>query len=840
VVGVPSLLRSLGLGVALSGLIQVALCAQQIGPGNTAIPHSAPISATRSAKNPAGEQRSVSAPRQEDPDASPRFGEDPENRLIIPFVKHLAGDQQTFGTAPARFRVQDLKWAAPFVGVTAGFIASDSWISKQIPLGKVQTSKTFSDYGAYSFIAAGGGAFLLGHLTGDDHMSEAGLLSGEAAINSTAIAYLLKSATQRARPYQANGSGTFFQGGGSFPSEHAAIAWSIATVMAHEYPGTLTKILAYGLATGISATRVTGQQHFASDVFVGSALGWYFGRQVYRSHHDAHLAGDGWDDVVPESSGNKERDPASMGSPYVPLDSWVYPALERLIALGYIKSGYLGMRPWTRLECARMLDEAEQNIADQDDSSAAAWGIYRDLARELSVETSRLNGASNLGASLDSVYARATNISGAPLRDGYHFGQTILNDYGRPYGEGLNAIGGVTGHAEAGPFAFSVRGEYQHAPAVASDPPAVLQAAAAADVTLPTPDGSPVINRFHLVEGSIGFTYRNTRVSFGKQSLWLGPGESGPLLFSDNAESITMLRIDNVSPFHFPLLSTLLGPAKMDFSLGQLSGQTWDYNSPNLVGPSFQPQPFIHENKISFKPTSDLEFGFGVTAVFGGPGLPFTWSEFLRSYYSHRASVARGNPAKRFSGFDISWRVPGLKKWLTVYNDSLVVDEISPIGSTRPLLNPGVYVAQLPKIPRLELRFEGIKNGALPHNFAGGFDYWDARYRSGYTNDGKLIGGWARDAIAGQAWAKYSFSSRTNVQFGYRHEEADRHFIGGGRLNDFSSAVELMVTRNVGVSGSFQYEKWDFPVLRPVPQSDLMSRVQLVFYPNWGVHGGSR
>jgi len=161
VVGVPSLLRSLGLGVALSGLIQVALCAQQIGPGNTAIPHSAPISATRSAKNPAGEQRSVSAPRQEDPDASPRFGEDPENRLIIPFVKHLAGDQQTFGTAPARFRVQDLKWAAPFVGVTAGFIASDSWISKQIPLGKVQTSKTFSDYGAYSFIAAGGGAFLL-------------------------------------------------------------------------------------------------------------------------------------------------------------------------------------------------------------------------------------------------------------------------------------------------------------------------------------------------------------------------------------------------------------------------------------------------------------------------------------------------------------------------------------------------------------------------------------------------------------------------------------------------------------------------------------------------------
>jgi len=208
------------------------------------------------------------------------FGEDPDNRLILPFAKHMVSDQQTFWTAPAHFRVSDLKWAAPLVGVTAGFIAGDSWLSKQIPLDKVQTSKTFSDYGTYSLIAAGGGAFVLGHLSGNDHMSEAGLLSGEAAINSTAVAYLLKSATQRPRPYQANGSGSFFQGGSSFPSEHAAIAWSVASVMAHEYPGTLPKILAYGLATGISMTRVTGQQHFASDVIIGSALGWYFGRQV--------------------------------------------------------------------------------------------------------------------------------------------------------------------------------------------------------------------------------------------------------------------------------------------------------------------------------------------------------------------------------------------------------------------------------------------------------------------------------------------------------------------------------------------------------------------------------
>src|SRR6185312_7323787 len=58
----------------------------------------------------------------------------------------------------------------------------------------------------------------------------------------------------------------------------------------------------------------------------------------------------------------------------------------------------------------------------------------------------------------------STVISGTPLRDGYHFGQTIINDYGRPYGEGFNNVSGVTAHAVAGPLSISIQGEYQHAP----------------------------------------------------------------------------------------------------------------------------------------------------------------------------------------------------------------------------------------------------------------------------------------------------------------------------------------------------------------------------------------
>lgn len=760
-------------------------------------------------------------------------GVDPQNRVGFPLMKHFASDQAAFWTAPGRFRVKDLEWITPFAGATAAFVASDSWLSKQIALRQVNRSKKFSDYATYSLIGAGAGSFFLGHLTGNDRMSETGLLSGEAALNSTAIAYLFKNVTQRPRPYQSNGSGTFFKSGSSFPSEHSAIAWSVASVLAHEYPGTLTKILAYGLATGVSATRVTGQQHFASDAIIGSALGWYFGRQVYRAHHDTTLGGAAWGDVVPQTSGEKNRNPQDMGSPYIPLDSWIYPNFERLIALGYIETAYLGMRPWTRLECARLLQEAGEQIGDEDDASNEGVRIYGELSKEFWAESSRLNGAANLGANIDSVYARFTNISGPPLRDGYHFGQTLINDYGRPYGEGLNSVDGLTAHAEAGPLSIFVQGEYQHASAVASDAPSVLQATATIDETLPLANGVPQINRFRLLDGTVALTARNVQISFGQQSLWLGPSESGPFLFSDNAEPVTMLKIDSVSPYEVPLLSRVLGPVKSQFFIGQLSGQHFEY-SPVLYGPNLSSQPFVHGTKVSFHPTANLEFGLGFTAQFGGPGNPFTWSHFARTFYSHKVGVGR-NPGKRLSEFSFSYRVPRLRNWVQVYADAMVIDEYSPLISDRPAINPGVFVSHFPKVPSLDLRVEGVTTDLnVPAHFGPGAFYWDDRYHSGYTDNGNLIGSWIGRRGRGEiGWLTYHFSARTDVQLGYRHNSVDPGFLQGGKLQDISAKANIMLGRDFGITALVQHENWHFPVLSPSAKSDFTASVQVTYWPHF-------
>ncbi len=821
--------------LVMSGFLNSGMWAQEISTNQSAdaMPNAPSAIESRSP------QRAIStSAKPSDQDATGLLvpGADPDNHLMLPFIDHLVQDQKGFWLAPAHFHKQDLEWIVPFAGVTAGFIQGDSWISKQVPLGEVDRSKTFSNYATYSLIGAGAGSFLLGHIKNDDQMSETGLLSGEAAINATAVAYLFKDVSQRQRPYQGNGSGEFFQGGSSFPSEHAAIAWSIASVMAHEYPGTFTKILAYGLATGVSATRVTGQQHFPSDVIIGSALGWYFGRQVYRAHHDSDLGGSSWGSVLPEKSGDETRNPENMGSPNVPLDSWMYPAIERLIALGYIKSGYLGIRPWTRLECARLLEEAQQQIEDAGDQGGQAVRIYNDLADELSVETGRLDGAANVGMSLDSVYARTTQISGSPLRDGYHFGQTIINDYGRPYGEGFNAIGGVTAHAEAGPFAFYIRGEYQHAPSLASDQTTVLQAIANADLTSPVSNARSEVNRLDLLEGAVSFTYHSTQLSFGKQSQWLGPGESGSLLMTNNAEPVLMLKLDSVSPYRVPLLSTFLGPMRVQYFLGQLSGHQFELNGNQLLGPGgITPQPFLDGSKFSFKPTPNLELGMGFTAQFGGPGLPFTFGNFIRTFYVHTQNTSTttgNNPAKRATNADFSYRVPGIRNWLTVYGDALTVDEISPIGSTRATVNPGIYVPQFPKVHKLEFRAEGIHE-PLTTEFAPGFVYYgDRRYRSGYTNDGNLMGNWIGRAGRGaQSWLTYSFSPSSRLQFGYRLQEVSHTFLQGGRAVDYSMAADVALSSRVSANGFVQYEQWRFPVLSLVRQADVTAGLQITFHP---------
>jgi hypothetical protein len=487
-------------------------------------------------------------------------------------------DQEQIWTSPAHLTWADADLLVP-IGIFAGtLLGTDTDTSKNLSNSpsRLKNSTTFSNYGLGTMIGLGGGLYAWGQITHDEHKKETGLIAGEAALNSFVVTTALGYAFGRDRPldnplYQ----GEFWHGGTSMPSNHAAISWAVASVVAHEYPGKLTQILAYGLAGAISMSRVSAKQHFPSDVFIGSLIGWYAGKQAYRAHHDPELGGDEWRSYGEFMNGAPNERTTSLGTTFVPLDSWIYPALERLIALGYIRVDFMGIRPWSRFECARMVAEAGGRISDKGNTTPEVQGLYSALVVEFAQDTDRMGGGvpSDSAGRLESTYTQVTGISGPTLHDGYHFGQTIYDDFGRPYGEGVNLVSGASGWVSKGRFALYVRGEYEYAPSSPTYSPAVNSAIATMDENPVQPGTFPSTSKFELLDTYISSTQSNWILSFGKQSLWWGPGYGGDLILSDNAAPIWMLRASRVAPFEIPKVSRLLGPMKLDFFYGKLSSQ---------------------------------------------------------------------------------------------------------------------------------------------------------------------------------------------------------------------------------------------------------------------------
>jgi hypothetical protein len=761
-------------------------------------------------------------------------------------LKDLGKDQAAIFASPFKIKAGDLKWLVPFAGITTGLIETDRISSREATRGtRVNTSTTLSDAG---LALAGGstvGFYLLGVTDGNRRLRETGVLGGEAMLNSLALDEGLKYAFQRERPSTAGSSGRFFQGFSqdSFPSAHATLSFAFATVLAHEYPGWLTKTVAYGGASAISLARVTGKEHFPSDVFVGAVIGSLIGQHVYRAHHDEEIDYASYGTFVGEP---RRVSLASAGSTYVALDSWIYPAVERLVAMGILRDQSLGLRPWTRTAVAGALAQAK----DFDDSIAAAGpetpdsaaSLYSALTSEFAPELALENGGVNESIRLESVYSGFNVISGTPLNDSYHFGQTIINNFGRPYQQGFNSVSGFTSRAESGHFFFYARGEYQDAPSAPALPDGARAVIAQVDEN-PLQPAVPVkaARDFRLLDTYAGVNILGHQVSIGKQSLWWGSGEGGAFIFSNNAEPINMLRINRPNALYVPLISKLLGPIRYDNFFGKLSGH------------NFPADPFVYGQKFTFQPTKNLELGFSRTAVFAGQGkTPLTFGTFKNSFFSFSDVSLPGikgtprDPGDRHSAFDFSYRLPFMRNWATLYADSIVHDDASPIDAPRrAAIVPGIYISHFPRLTKLDLRVESgytdIGALGLPFQKQGRFIYWEAVYHDAYTNKSNLFGSWiGRQGKGTQVWSHYWLRPSTVIEAAYRNAKLSPQFIpGGGTQNDYSAGARTRVGKGLELSARFQYEQWNVPALAPNPaapagfrKSDFSSSVQITYWPN--------
>jgi membrane-associated phospholipid phosphatase len=747
----------------------------------------------------------------------------------------VAHDQVGIWTSPIRLQYKELKWLLPLGAVTGAAIATDRDAVKQLPTSATlaKRSTQFSNAGLGLMIGTGAILFFDGHIVKNEHASETGRLAAEAAIDGVIFNVVVQEITRRQRPFAPTHPGEFFTSQGrAFPSTHAIGTWSIATVIAHEYPGTLTKILSYGTALGVSTARVLGRDHSPSDVIVGSAAGFLIGEYVYHHRHNADLAGASLSAAADEDHAKTKvamvRSPGAVGSAYVALDSPIYEQIERLAGLGYIHTQFLGLRPWTRMACARMLKEAADNHVVQDGGEAAE--LYATLSRDFSYELGILNGDDPKPmASLDRAYTRIEGIGGPPLNDSFHFGQTFYNDFGRPYQEGFNNQTGIEASASYGRFEISFRGESQHAAAPGVYPASVQQLIAQTDQVpeayFQTPGST---NRLELLDTYAGITLKDWQLSIGKQSLWEGVDSASALIISDNIDPLYMFRVNRVTPLALPSFLKWLGPVRTEFFLGATEGH------------HYPRRPWVQGLKLSLKPTPNLELGFSRTVLFAGAGRPLTLHSFWNSFasFGDNASTIPGSYADvgdRRGEFDFHYRLPYLRNWVALYGDFMTDDDPSPLAAPhRSILAPGLEFTKIPKLPRLQLRVEGLaSNAAATAQYKGTFFYWNGAYHDGYTNRGNVIGSWiGRDSQSIWAEARYWISTSNTFTVTGRTVQLDPGFIpAGGHTSDISVAETIRIKRDFQATAQLQYERWNIPALTPGAQRNLSTVVELRYAP---------
>lgn len=798
----------------------------------------------------ATQEQNAASTREPRVRSAPAAGERTWRSLTQDFLS----DQKEIWTSPKRIQPTDAEWLVPFAGVTTGLIRTDRTFSAHLNRSPatIQHYRHLANYSVAALGGASAGMFFWSAVSYSEHQRETGFLSGEAAVNSLAVVEMLKLATQRERPYQGTGAGNFWTGGSSFPSEHAAAAWSIAGVIAHEYPGPLPKLLSYGLATLVSFSRVRSRDHFPSDVFVGSGLGWLISQQVYSRRHDPELGGGEWLSWSAITKTLQTSRPENFGSPYVPLDSWIYPALDRLAGLGFIETAFAGMRPWTRRECSRLVTEAASQLTAPDANPAAAK-LIETLEREFRHEAEEADGDHAANFRVESLYTRLGRIAGEPLNDGYHFAQSEINDFGRPFGEGSNTVTGFSAYGTSGAWAAYVRGEWQTAGSLPALPLVARQTVQAVDFLPSTPPALPqaASSQFQLLDAYFGVTLSNWVFTFGRQSLAWGAGEGGSLTLSNNSAPINMFRINRASPFQLPSVLKWLGQTRVELFLGQLSGYDLMLTPEGFIGQAGQPlakQPFIHGENISLKPTRNFEFGFYRTTIYGGPGYPLTTHELIRTIFTIGNSVSgtANKPGDRTSGLNFVYRLPRMRNWVSFYGDAYTDDQFTPIAyADRSAWHAGLYFSHLPRLEKMDFRVEGVYTdipGARGRVSIGpGSFYYNGTWRSGYTNNNYLIGSWiGRGGQGAQAWTNYWFSSRNRVQLNFRHQKVSNQFIpNGGSLTDLGGRADYWVRPSLEFSAALQSERWIFPVIQPNQSTNWTVSVQITLQPRAIFRAGS-
>jgi hypothetical protein len=210
--------------------------------------------------------------------------------LVGRSVRRILQDQKHLYAGP--FERHNLKWDALVLVGTGALLVTDRRIEKHISHDHFQAYQNTSNAALYGLAATLGGIFIYGAKAEHSHARETGMLELETLVNTFLVYTPMQLIFARQRPDEGNGKGDFFKHHAvntSFPGGHAMFTFAMASVLADEYPKPWARILAYGAATTVTVTRFMARDHWASDMFLGAALGTAIAENTFHARCDPEL-----------------------------------------------------------------------------------------------------------------------------------------------------------------------------------------------------------------------------------------------------------------------------------------------------------------------------------------------------------------------------------------------------------------------------------------------------------------------------------------------------------------------------------------------------------------------
>lgn len=413
-----------------------------------------------------------------------------------------------------------------------------------------------------------------------------------------------------------------------------------------------------------------------------------------------------------------------------PVADKVYDAVDILIAHDLAGHVIIGQRPYSRLEIARILRNANEEYRKRYFNIETG-----DLSEE---EKSReLKKLQYVGELLDTyireyhdeVYGDRPNIEIEPLKKirlTYLYNSSkpemFLNgrgtgrisglitsfdhyDYGITYSEGMNIFLNSEHNIRLSQyFAMSLQPQFEF------QQPSDGYGGAYAHIL-----------RLYAKTG-----WKNIELEVGRDSLLWGQSEFGGMLFTSNARPIDMMKIGNPYPWRIKYIGSL----KFTFFVSNM-------------GPDRDiPWSYLYGLKFSWRLGKIFEFGLGETITIGGDGAPKLsfWDPLIEMFPFNKAGNNLSFTDKsdhRFGIFDFRLTIPPLRYsiiyWDSMFDDSPLraIDNIDNIWNQMSF-TAGVYIPRLTPSGDMSLRLEFQRVAPL--------GYRHSRWSSGYTLNRRLIG----------------------------------------------------------------------------------------------------